>query len=498
MGYVLGIDLGTSSVKGVLVDRGGVTYQSISKTYPLINEKPGYSEQDPHLWYKKTVELVSELVSKLNGKAEKIEGISFSGQMHGLVLIDDDLNVLRNAILWNDTRTAPQCREIHNTLGKEKLLDITKNRALEGFTLPKLLWVKKNEKGIFDRIKYFLLPKDYLRFRLTGNIQTDYSDAAGTLLLDVANKKWSEEICETFGVNKDICPPLVESHEFCGTITSHFADETGLSSTTKVFAGGADNACGAIGSGVLTNGKALCSIGTSGVMLSYDESGNKDYKGKLHYFNHGKQNAFYSMGVTLSAGYSLQWFQQAFRIDDPLESLFKELDSTLIGAQGLIFTPYLVGERTPYADASIRASFIGMDTFHEKKHFVRAIMEGVTFSLKESLDLLRENNIEVNSIISIGGGSKNNLWLQMQADIFNTRVIKLSNDQGPSLGAAILAAYGCGWYNSLEECAKVFITYEKYYDPIEENVEKYNALYDVYKKVYSRTRDLNRELEIYR
>ena len=498
MKYVLGIDLGTSSVKVILVNRGGVVYQSLTKSFPLIQEKSGYNEQAPEQWYLKTKEILSEIVRKFEGNVEDIEGISFSGQMHGLVLLDNDLNVLRNAILWNDTRTTKQCQDIYNVIGEEKLLEITKNPALEGFTLPKILWVKEHEPSIFDKAKLFLMPKDYLRFRMTGTIQTDYSDAAGTLLLDVKRKTWSDEICGDLGITKDICPPLVESHAYVGTITPEFSRETGLSVSTKVFAGAADNACGAIGAGILSDEKTLCSIGTSGVILQYEKPNGRDYQGKAHYFNHGKEDAYYSMGVTLSAGYSLKWFQQVFTEDESLDSLLKGVGKISPGSNGLLFTPYLVGERTPHADAKIRASFIGMDQSHTKKHFVRAVLEGVTFSLKESLDILSDNNKELNTIISIGGGAKNKVWLQMQADVFNMNIVKLSNEQGPALGAAMLASYGCGWYSSLQECSRVYISYEKSYEPIPANVKLYKSLFSIYKNIYSQTKLLNEQLSNFR
>ncbi|MFL8938347.1 xylulokinase [Rossellomorea oryzaecorticis] len=498
MKYVIGIDLGSSAVKAIVVDRGGIVHLTLSKQYPMIQEKSGFSEQDTEQWYIKTKEILTEVVKKFNGKKEDIEGISFSGQMHGLVLLDENHHVLRNAILWNDTRTYKQCEEVVEALGRDRLLAITKNQALEGFTLPKLLWVKENEPDIYKRAHCLLLPKDYLRYRLTGNIAMDYSDAAGTLLLNVEKKEWSKEVCEVFQIDENILPPLVESHAYVGNITETFAQETGLPVSAKVFAGGADNACGAIGAGILTGGKTLCSIGTSGVVLSYEEPNHKDYQGKVHYFNHGKENAFYSMGVTLSAGYSLSWFRDVFAEKDSFNSLLDGIDDIPPGSNGLLFSPYLAGERTPHADASIRASFIGMDANHTKKHFIRSVLEGVTFSLKEALDILRESNPSIETIISIGGGTKNKEWLQMQADIFNTEIITLSNEQGPALGAAILAAYGCGWYSSLQDCARVFISYEESYLPIPENVETYERLYALYKKVYQQTKELNDGLRGFR
>ena len=498
MKYVIGIDLGTSAVKVLLMNKKGEVCNEISKSYPLIQEKSGYSEQDPEQWVEKTIDAISELVNQFDGDVKNIEGISFSGQMHGLVLLDENQMLLRHAILWNDTRTSKQCQEIYDVIGKERLLEITKNPALEGFTLPKLLWVKEHEHDIFAKASVFMLPKDYLRYRMTGQIHSEYSDAAGTLLLNVSEKVWSNEICELFGIDKSICPPLVESHHYVGPIKSELAEKTGLSETTKVFAGGADNACGAIGSGILSEGKTLCSIGTSGVILSYEEDNDRDFQGKVHYFNHAEENSYYTMGVTLSAGYSLTWFKDVFAVNEDFDVVLDGVGNVPIGANGLIFTPYLVGERTPYADSVIRGSFIGMDASHTKKDFVRAVMEGITLSLYESIYIFRENGKTINTIVSIGGGAKNETWLQMQADIFNAKIVKLSSEQGPGMGASMLAAYGCGWFESLQECADDFIEPVMTYEPVQENVEKYKELFSIYKQVYSQTKALNEALKLFR
>ncbi|MBP2241529.1 xylulokinase [Cytobacillus eiseniae] len=492
MKYVIGIDLGTSAVKVLLVNQEGEVCKEVSKSYPLISEKSGYSEQNPEEWVEKTTAGLAELIEHLD--ADDIEGISFSGQMHGLVLLDQEDQVLRNAILWNDTRTTKQCQEIYEIVGKQQLLEITKNPALEGFTLPKILWVKEHEPEIFERSRTFMLPKDYLRFRITGNIHMEYSDAAGTLLLNVAKREWSHELLNSFGLSPELCPPLVESHEFVGTVKAEFAEETGLSEVTKVFAGGADNACGAIGSGVLSEGKTLCSIGTSGVVLSYEERNDLDFEGKVHYFNHGEEKAYYTMGVTLAAGYSLSWFKDTFAKQESFEPFLEGVNEVPPGSRGLLFTPYIVGERTPYADANIRGSFIGIDAVHERKHFARAVLEGITFSLNESLEIFRRNGKIIDSIISIGGGAKNEAWLQMQADIFNAKIERLTSEQGPGMGAAMLAAYGCGWFPSLKECAEVFIQTAKTYDPIKENVETYQKIFAIYQQVYQQTKMLNDQL----
>ncbi|AZS13458.1 xylulokinase [Paenibacillus lutimineralis] len=497
MKYVIGVDLGTSSVKTLLVDLQGEIKGEATASYPLIHERPGYSEQNPEEWVNGTIASLQQLLRESGISPEDIEGISFSGQMHGLVLLDEQNNVLRNAILWNDTRTTKECREIEQKLG-DGLLKITRNAALEGFTLPKVLWVQKHEPELFARAARFVLPKDYLRYRMTGHIQMEISDAAGTLMLNVPEGKWSEEIVQAFGLPEGFCPPIVGSSEDTGTILPEFAKLSGLSEKTRVFGGGADNACGAVGAGIVREGDAMCSIGTSGVVLTYEEDKNKDFAGKVHFFNHAHPGAFYAMGVTLAAGYSLSWFKDSLAPELSFDEMLKPVADLPPGADGLLFTPYLVGERTPHADSAIRASFIGLSGTHRREHMARAVMEGITFSLAESLELFRQAGINTRRIISIGGGAKNPVWLQMQADIFNTPVVSLKNEQGPAMGAAMMAAVGSGWFDSLKECADKFIAYGKTFEPIPANVAAYTRLFKLYQQVYSATRELNQGLQEFR
>jgi len=497
MKYVVGVDLGTSAVKTLLVSQDGTVKAEATREYPLYHEKSGWSEQEPEDWVTGTLESLKELVSGSGVSAEDIEGISFSGQMHGLVLLDADNRPVRRAILWNDTRTTEQCREIERTLG-DKLLSVTRNPALEGFTLPKLLWVRENEPEAFAKASRFVLPKDYVRYRLTGEIHMDLSDAAGTLMLDVANKTWSADVLRAFELPEAFCPPLVEAGGFVGTVSAEASSSAGLAASTKVFAGGADNACGAIGAGILKPGLTLCSIGTSGVVLTYEPDASADYAGKVHFFNHGKENAFYAMGVTLAAGYSLSWFRNTFAKGESFDSFLEGVGDIAPGADGLLFTPYLVGERTPHADSVIRASFIGMDGAHTRAHFARAVMEGITFSLNESVDLFRQAGKTVDTIVSIGGGAKNPVWLQMQADIFNAEVVALENEQGPGLGAAMLAAAGCGWFPSLDACAEAFVKRSTSYRPDPARAARYAELFQVYKQVYGATKGLNESLAAFR
>jgi xylulokinase len=498
MKYVIGIDLGTSAVKALLVARDGTVAGEASREYPLYHEHSGWSEQEPEDWVTGTLQALRDLLAGTPGlSAGDIEGISFSGQMHGLVLLDGDHRPVRRAILWNDTRTTEQCRAIERKLG-ETLLSVTRNPALEGFTLPKILWVREHEPELFARAVTFVLPKDYVRLRLTGALHMDLSDAAGTLMLDVAGRRWSSEVLEAFGLPASFCPPLIEAGGEVGTLTAEVAAATGLSAATRVFAGGADNACGAIGAGILSEGLTLCSIGTSGVILTYENDPNSDYRGKVHFFNHGKPGAFYAMGVTLGAGYSLSWFRKTFAPGIPYDELLAGVGDLPPGSGGLLFTPYLVGERTPHADSDIRASFVGMDGSHTRAHFARAVMEGITFSLNESVAMFRAAGKPVDQIVSIGGGAKNPVWLQMQADIFQADVIALENEQGPGLGAAMLAAVGCGWFADLEACAAVTVKHARRYQPNPQAAARYAELFPIYQSIYGQTRELNQKLASFR
>jgi len=495
MNYVIGIDLGTSAVKALLVDQNGHVVVEASEDIPLYHDRPGYSEQDPDDWVRQTKKAIQSLVRQSKVVPKAIKGLSFSGQMHGLVLLDKDMKPLRRAILWNDTRTTQECQDIEAQIGLETLLKITKNRALEGFTLPKLLWVKKHEPEKFQHASTFLLPKDYVRYQLTGQIGMDVSDAAGTLLLDVSNRQWSANMIEKLGIDQVICPPIIEAGACVGHLTQTAVNETGLTEDTLIFAGGADNACGAIGSGVLTEGKTMCSIGTSGVVLSYEPSGDQDFLGKVHYFNHAKKGSFYTMGVTLAAGYSLDWFKKTF-VKESFEELFRHIKEVPVGSKGLLFTPYIIGERTPHVDSNIRGSFIGVDAVHTKWDFARAVVEGITFSLNESIHILRESGKTVDSVTAIGGGAKSEEWLQIQADVFGASIIKLKNEQGPGIGAAMLAAVGCGMYASLEACSEAFVEVERQISPIPENVQAYQELFKTYQMVYGQTKELSERLQI--
>ncbi|MFD1465910.1 xylulokinase [Lapidilactobacillus mulanensis] len=493
MKYVIGVDLGTSAVKVLLVDQQGQVVAQASEDYPLQQPEPGYSEQNPEDWVTGTTTAIQQLLANSQVKPGEVEGISYSGQMHGLVLLDADQQVLRPAILWNDTRTTAQTQEIMANMG-QRFIEITRNRPLEGFTLPKLLWVKENEPGIFAKAATFVLPKDYVRYRMTGKINMEMSDAAGTVMLDIAKKQWSDEICAAFDLPLSLCPPLIEATTNVGTITPKFAAESGLAETTAVFGGGADNACGAIGAGITKPDQAMCSIGTSGVILTYEPDTQVDYHGQLHFFNHAITDRFYSMGVTLAAGYSLSWLKKTFAPDDSFDDFVGSAEQSTIGAHGLLFTPYIVGERTPYADAKIRGSFIGVDGKQVRADFIRAVLEGIVFSFRDILEIYAENGKDFKQLVSIGGGAKSPLWLQIQADIFNKDIVRLESEQGPGMGAAMIAAVGLGWFANFDECVDKFIAIKTIYHPIAANVARYSEFYKVYQQVYGQTKDLTAQL----
>lgn len=495
--YVLGIDLGTSSVKVLAMNRAGKVVSQASEKYSLSQPLPGYSEQDPADWVQSTIHCLRQLLTTMGVPGSCIEGVSFSGQMHGLVLLDANNNVLCPAILWNDTRTTLQCQKIEQTFG-DHFIELTGNRPLEGFTLPKLLWVKEHQPDIWQKCRTFLLPKDYLRWQFTGKLCTDYSDATGTVMVDIKQRCWSKEICQAVGIPLTMCPSLVESSDYVGNVTPVFAQLSGLSPMTKVFAGGGDNACGALGAAVLEPKTVLSSIGTSGVILKYEGSKCPDYQGRLQMECHTLPKDYYSMGVTLSAGHSLDWFKDNFLPDMSYEAIMESAAARPVGANGLLFTPYLSGERAPYNDAAIRGSFIGLDGMQNKFDFVRSIMEGITFSFRDLLKIYETAGSEVDKVIAIGGGAKSAFWLQMQADIFDKPVLTLTNEQGPGFGACMLAAVGVGWFKNLRDCTTALVDFGQQYNPISQNVEQYKRLYEIYHAVYGQTKELNHELLAFR
>ncbi|HZJ86975.1 MAG TPA: xylulokinase [Erysipelothrix sp.] len=467
MTYFMGVDLGTSSLKILIVDTYGKIITTTSESYDLTSTKLGYSEQDPHLW----IDAFEKAFAKIDEKIiEKVSTMAVSGQMHSLVLLDENKKVLRPAILWNDTRTTKECKDIEATL------DIVKesgNKALEGFTLPKILWVQKHEPEIWAKVRHILLPKDYLNFHLSGNLSMDYSDASGTLMLDFKTNTWNKKLLETFNIDEKVLPPLNES-------TAHIGNFKHI----KVYGGGADNACGSLATGLYEPSQGMLSIGTSGVFLAIEEDNKQDYDGTLHYFNHCMVDTYYSMGVTLSAGKSFDWYKDLIDADISFDELIEETKDFTSTDPSLIFTPYIMGERTPHFDSKIRGSFTGLDVNHTRAHLTQAVLEGITFSLKQSYEIMLENGKDFDHIISVGGGAKNDTWLQMQANIFNKPVSTLSVEEGPAYGAAMIGAIGSQFFKTPKECIDTFVKKDKTFYPQQEHVENYQTLYEKYKSIY--------------
>lgn len=488
--YVLGIDLGTSAVKVSCLDHSGKIIDQEKENYPVYNSAEGFSEQNPNDWVQGTLKAIKKIMIKIRNLA-KIDGISFSGQMHSLVILDKNKEIIRPAILWNDGRTATEAKYINENFGK-KIVEITGNKATAGFTLPKLLWLQKNEPNNFARIRYFMMPKDYVRYKMTGKINTDYSDATGTIMLDIAHDCWSNEILNFFKVPRYYCPELVNSTDFIGFPLHEVCGKTGLNQDAKIFAGGGDNAVAAIGSGILNSQNILCSIGTSGVILANEKSPHTPYEGTLQMEHHAIPDHFYSMGVTLAAGESLSWFKNTFFPQKSFHELLLMAQKSDLGANKLFFTPYINGERTPYSDSFIRGSFTGISNTSTRNDFCRAVIEGITYSLQDLISIYEQNNKTIYNIISIGGGAKSKFWLKLQADVFGKNIIALKNEQGPGIGAAMIAAMGCRWFKDWNSCINVFVKYNDIIVPDPHNTALYKKYYHLYHKIYNSIAPLGR------
>ncbi|MDK2807263.1 xylulokinase [Thermoanaerobacterium thermosaccharolyticum] len=495
--YFLGIDLGTSSVKIILMSDNGSVVSSVSKEYPVYYPEPGWAEQNPEDWWNATKDGVKEIIAKSGVNGDDIKGVGLSGQMHGLVLLDKDNNVITPAILWCDQRTQEECDYITGKIGKEGLLKYTGNKALTGFTAPKILWVRKHLPDVYAKIAHILLPKDYIRFKLTGEYATEVSDASGTLLFDVSNRRWSKEMIDIFEIPEKALPKCYESTDVTGHVTKEAADLTGLKEGTIVVGGGGDQASGAVGTGTVKSGIVSVALGTSGVVFASQDKYAADDELRLHSFCHAN-GKWHVMGVMLSAASCLKWW-----VDDvnnysseamTFDGLLEEAEKVKPGSDGLIFLPYLMGERTPYSDPYAKGSFVGLSITHNRGHMTRSILEGVAFGLRDSLELIKDLNIPVNEVRVSGGGAKSKLWRQILADIFNVRIDMINATEGPSYGAAIMASVGYGLFKDVDEaCSKLIKVTDSVY-PIQENVERYNKLYPIYVSLYSKLKGTFEEI----
>lgn len=486
--YYIGVDLGTSALKLVMMDSRGELVKSVSKEYPIYFPNSGWSEQNPTDWFLAVKEGLKELAA---GAAEKIAGISFGGQMHGLVILDKDDNVLRPAILWNDGRSTKETDYLNNVIGKEKLSELTANIAFAGFTAPKILWVKNNEPEIFEKISKIMLPKDYISYMLSGSFCTDYSDASGMLLLDVKNKKWSQEMIKICSISEDMLPKLYESYEVVGDIKPELAKELGLNEDIKIIAGAGDNAAAAIGTATVGEGACNISLGTSGTIFISSKNFGVDKYNALHSFDHADGN-YHLMGCMLSAASCNKWWMEDILKTEDFVGEQQDIDN--LGENKVFFLPYLMGERSPHNDPFARGSFIGMSMDTRREDMTLAILEGVTFALRDSLEVARSLGIEIKKTMICGGGAKSPLWKKLVANIMNVEVEVPVSEEGPGFGAAVLAAVGCGEYENVETATKAIIKIKEKIKPEEELVLKYEERYQKFKKIYPALKGIFKEI----
>lgn len=504
MSYLIGVDCGTSGTKTVLFDEKGTVIASKTIEYPMYQPENGYAEQEPNDWADAMINTIKSVISSSGVKKEDVKGIGISGQMHGLVLLNKYNNVLRRSIIWCDQRTAAEVEEMNNIVGRDRLVGITANPALTGWTAAKILWVKNNEPEIYSKIAHILLPKDYLRLVLTGEYATEVSDASGMQLLDVPNRCWSDELLSAFEIEKNWLGKVHESCEVTGQLTKKMADELGLSEKTIVVGGAGDNAAAAVGTGVVEDGKAFTTIGTSGVVFAHTSEISIDKLGRVHTCCAAVPDAWHLMGVTQGAGLSLKWFRDNFCMTeketaklmgvDEYYLMDKAAEKVRIGADRLLYLPYLMGERTPHLDANARGVFFGLSAMHTRSNMIRAVMEGVTYSLRDCIEVFREMNVQVNDMMACGGGGSSPLWRSMLADVYGCPVKTVSSKEGPALGAAILASVGSGLYSDVTEACREIVKTDKIQVPVKDNVPEYEKYYQLYRKIYPQLRNSFAEL----
>jgi len=482
----LGLDIGTGGSRAVIIGADGeVLSSSIVEHVAFASPRIGWAEQSPEDWWRASCEAIRGALKSSGVDPSEIGALSFSGQMHGSVLLDESDQVLRPALLWCDQRTADEVVEITETIGATRLIELVSNPAVTGFTLPKLLWVRKHEPEIWKRVRSVLLPKDYVRLRLTGDKASDVADSSGTLLFDVRARRWSGEMLERFGIDASMLPTVYESTDVTGVISKAGAEATGLKEGTPVVAGAGDNAAGAIGAGIVKPGSVGVTIGTSGVVFIVTDEPKLDLKGRVHSLCHAVPGRWHMTGVTLAAGQSLKWFRETLGEGASYDELTKEAESVVPGSDGAVWLPYLMGERTPHLDPNARAAFVGLTASHTRGHLTRAIMEGVAFSLREAIDIFRELGASINEIRLGGGGARSQLWRQIQADVYGQTVATIAADEGAAFGAAILAGVGVGAWNTVDEACAATIKIDKHIEPDTASRETLEKNYKAYKMLHS-------------
>lgn len=494
MNYLIGIDVGTSAVKTVLFDESGKVMASAALGYPLYQPKNGWAEQRPEDWRDGVFATINKVVKCSGISGEAVKGIGISGQMHGLVMLDEKGEVIRPSIIWCDQRTGEEVGDMLRLMPREKWIEITANPPLTGWTAAKILWVRKHEPENYGRCRHILLPKDYIRYVLTGVFATEVSDASGMQLLDVPARSWSEEVLRVLEIDRGLLGDVYESCEVTGNLTREAAERTGLTTETKVVGGAGDNAAAAVGTGVVRDGTAFTTIGTSGVVFAHSSQVAIDPAGRVHTCCCAVPGAWHVMGVTQGAGLSLKWFKDQFCQDysakakaegkDVYDLINRYVMEVPAGSDRLIYLPYLMGERTPHLDPDCRGVFFGLSAVHERKHLLRAVMEGVAYSLCDCNEILRKMGIKVDGMMACGGGGRSPVWRQMLADLYRCPVKTVCQEEGPALGAAILAGVGCGIYPDVETACGRLIEEQDLVEPDEGRALVYERYHRVYKRIY--------------
>lgn len=484
MSFVVGLDVSTTATKAILVDASGAVRGVGSASYDYETPHPLWSEQDPHLWWQAAINAINQVLSDSKVTGNEIDAVGLTGQMHGSVLLDEKGEVVRPAILWNDQRTGRECDEIREKVGAERLIQVTGNDALTGFTAPKLLWVANNEPGNWARVRHVLLPKDYVRYRLTGGYAVDVAGGSGTILFDLARRTWSPEILEALSIDADLLPPTFEGPAVTGTVSPDSATATGLRPGTPVVAGGGDQSANAVGVGAVDSGVVALSLGTSGVVFATTDGPSIEARGRVHSFCHAVPDRWHMMGVMLSAAGSLRWFRDTFTPGVSFDDVVAGAAEVVAGSDGLFFLPYLTGERTPHPDPQARGAFVGLTVRHDLRHLTRAVLEGVSFGLRDGLDLMEGAGLPApTEIRASGGGTRSPLWRQILADVLRAEISTVATEEGAAYGAALLAATGAGWFKTVEEACREAVTIHPSASP-SSDIARYQEAHEIYRDLY--------------
>lgn len=486
MSLLLGIDVSTTGAKSLIIDSDGDVLADATTPLNVATPRPLWSEQDPESWWRAVVTSIRQALAQARKHCAPIAAIGLTGQMHGLVLLDENKAVLRPAILWNDQRCSAECDDIRALLGKERLLEVTGNDALTGFTAPKIMWVQKNEPEIYARVRHILLPKDYIRLKLTGSLAMDKADGSGTMLFDLKARDWSPVVLSALNIPRDWLPQTYEGPEVTGEVSREAAAITGLSEGTPVVAGGGDQAAQAIGVGAVRSGIVALTLGTSGVVFAPTESPLVDPRGRLHSFCHSVPGRWHLMCVMLSAAGSLQWYRDSLSPQTSFEDLLAEAEGVPAGSEGLLFLPYLTGERTPYADPLARAAMVGLTARHRRAHMTRAVLEGVAFGLRDSFELIKGAGLgAVGQVRVSGGGARSLLWRQILADVLRSELVSVNTTEGAAYGAALLAGVGNGTWPDVDTACLKNVKTQNHVSPCEKTMTVYEALYPHYRNLYA-------------